>query len=217
MFLIDETKEWRALYICITRKKINVCICVCMCVCVCGVLGEGKYACLCMYAWRPGIFFRSLPLYFSNLFLETGLTFFARLPDHQPPEICLSLPTPSTGVPNMCHLIAMLHRCWESEALRFEWQVLYWLLSPWPSFLCVIMTNIVFFMAEFVGRTFNFVSETSVSTLSSSSHSPKHIRLSEPLFLIFRRNLGADVETTYEETVKGSSPNQTPISYSLLL
>lgn len=35
----------------------------------------------------------------------------------------------------------MLHRCWESEVLRFEWQVLYWLLSPHPSFLYVIMTH----------------------------------------------------------------------------
>lgn len=77
----------------------------------------------------------------------------------------------------------------QSEVLRFECQVFYWLLSPWPSFLYVIMTNIVFFMAEFVGRNFNFVSETSVSTLSASSHPSKHIRLSEPLFLIFRRNL----------------------------
>lgn len=119
----------------------------------------------------------------------------------------------------MCHLTAMLHRCWESEVLRLEWQVLYWLLSPQPSFLYVIMTHIVFFMAESVGRTFNFVSETSVSTLSVSSHPLKHIRLTAlwATFLIFRRNSGADTEATYEETVKGSALHQTPISYFLLL
>lgn len=36
---------------------------------------------------------------------------------------------------------------------------------------------LIFFMTEFVGRTFHFVSETSVSTLSVSSHPLKHIRL----------------------------------------
>lgn len=183
-------------------------------VCVVYWVREDVHICACMHEGQA--FSSDISLYISPIYFWGQVSLFL-LDYHRTPEICLSLPTPSTGVPNMCHLIATLHRCWESEALRFEWQVLYWLLSPRPSFLYVIMTNIVFFMAEFVGRTFNFVSETSVSTLSASSHPPKHIRLSEPLFLIFRRNLGADVETTYEETVKGSSPNQTPISYSLLL
>lgn len=91
------------------------------------------------------------------------------------------------GVTDKCHPISISRKCSGAEVLRFEWQAR---ISPTlDNFHMSLKLLLSISITEFIGSTFSFASETSVSILSASS---KHLSLTNLwviLFPVFRRDL----------------------------